>query len=889
MLYETFNSLKEAHGQDYFTSRLDDEIVRNLNPKFELREYQKEAIGRFDFYFGGYQQRKFPAQLLFNMATGSGKTLIIAANVLALYKMGYRIFIYFVHRNNILEKTRENFLNPLSSKYLFAEKIVIDGKEVKIREIESLADVTDSDINIMFTTINTLHERMNKPKENALVEEDFEGKEVVLIADEAHHYQAYTKLKDNNTQQRLLEMEGLDLEKARGLNKEEKEELRAWEITIREKILPKRNKDGEMKNILLEYTATMDLEHPKIKEKYEDKIIFKYDLVHFREDGYSKEIEVLEADIKNPMERALRAVILSQYRRKIAEKYKLHLKPVILFKSKTITESRVNEENFRNLIDNLQVRDLELVKQNASESLANAFNYFQENDISLENLVAELKNDFTPEKCLAVNSKEDSEEKQILVNSLEDRDNEIRAIFAVDMLNEGWDVLNLFDIVRLYETRDTKNNQPGKTTIAEAQLIGRGMRYWPFVLNLEQNMYQRKFDRDTENHLRILEQLYYHCLHQPRYVSELKTALIKMGAMENQREEKNINVKEDFKKTYFWQKGKIFLNKLQLVEKTKFKNLSDFKVKGFYEYKLPTYFTREEELLSNKFVLEGQLVTNSETKKIKDLPFNVVRSALDKNKFFYFDNLKQFVPNLNSIKDFIKNWLSDVEIKITGRKIDIDAIRRNDIKYFPVLLDVLNHVLNIIAEEMKNGYRQYEGTKVFIPEEIKKKLRNKTVSFDKGSNNKWRSIREMMNIVDKKWFAQDDFWGTGLELEFLQQFDNYYQKLKEKYEEIILVRNEQFWAIYNFEDGQAFYPDFVLFLRRNADKKIESRQIFIEPKDEIYIKNEPWKQELILSLEREAKIVIEWEGENFKILSLPFYNEQLKQEFEEALENKLLT
>lgn len=49
-----------------------------------------------------------------------------------------------------------------------------------------------------------------------------------------------------------------------------------------------------------------------------------------------------------------------------------------------------------------------------------------------------------------------------------------RAVFAVDKLNEGWDVLNLFDIVRLYETRDGKNGKPGSGTIWEAQLIGRG-------------------------------------------------------------------------------------------------------------------------------------------------------------------------------------------------------------------------------------------------------------------------------------------------------------------------------------------------------------------------------------------------------------------------------
>ena len=48
MLYETFNSIKEGFGEDYFTSLGSNEIVQNLNPKFELREYQKEAVGRFD-------------------------------------------------------------------------------------------------------------------------------------------------------------------------------------------------------------------------------------------------------------------------------------------------------------------------------------------------------------------------------------------------------------------------------------------------------------------------------------------------------------------------------------------------------------------------------------------------------------------------------------------------------------------------------------------------------------------------------------------------------------------------------------------------------------------------------------------------------------------------
>jgi type III restriction enzyme len=50
-------------------------IEENLNPRFKLRPYQIEAIARFIHYLEENPNRKFPTQLLFNMATGSGKTL----------------------------------------------------------------------------------------------------------------------------------------------------------------------------------------------------------------------------------------------------------------------------------------------------------------------------------------------------------------------------------------------------------------------------------------------------------------------------------------------------------------------------------------------------------------------------------------------------------------------------------------------------------------------------------------------------------------------------------------------------------------------------------------------------------------------------------------------
>ena len=318
---------------------------------------------------------------------------------------------------------------------------------------------TQKDINILFTTIQGLHTRLNNPKENAITYEDFSDDKTVLISDEAHHLQTLTKSK---------------------LNKSEDEEQKSWEYTV-ERILT-----TNQENILLEYTATIDLGNQNIKQKYEDKIIFQYDLRQFRLDKYSKEIEVLQADI-DPMDRALQSVILSQYRIKIAEKNKIFLKPIVLFKSKSIKESNENYENFLLKIKNLKIQDIqEIESQTKGTDLEKAFKYFQKENISFENLIRELQGDFC-QKILLLDSENINEEKQLKLNSLENVDNEIRAIFAVNMLNEGWDVLNLFDIVRLYDTRDGKwikgIYKPGNTTMSEAQLIGRGARYYPFQLN----------------------------------------------------------------------------------------------------------------------------------------------------------------------------------------------------------------------------------------------------------------------------------------------------------------------------------------------------------------------------------------------------------------------
>ncbi len=211
------------------------------------------------------------------MATGSGKTLIMAGLIIYLYSLGYRNFLFFVNNTNIIEKTKNNFLNPLSIKYLFSEVLSIEDKRIEIKEVDNFQATNPDNINISFSTIQGLHSHLNNPRENSLTYEDFEDKKIVLLSDEAHHINVAAK-------------------SGKKLTKAEQENITCWEGTVN------RIFNANEENILLEFTATVDLSIPEIEEKYKDKIIFDYSLKQFRNDGYSKEVKVLQADLE-PIER----------------------------------------------------------------------------------------------------------------------------------------------------------------------------------------------------------------------------------------------------------------------------------------------------------------------------------------------------------------------------------------------------------------------------------------------------------------------------------------------------------------------------------------------------------------------------------------------------------
>lgn len=851
-------------------------FATSLNPMLKLRPYQKECFQYFLTYWQNSFDLKEPKpHLLFHMATGSGKTLIMAGIMLYLYEQGYRNFLFFVDSSNIIEKTKDNFLNISSAKYLFNQSIQIANKLVEIRLVDNFQASDENCINLCLDTIQGLHSNLNTPKENAITYDDFAGKKIVLISDEAHHINSSTK-----KGKKVADVGSLFAD-------DEFDPSRDWETTVM------RIFNLNDANVLLEFTATEDFTDANIADKYENKVIFDYSLKKFREDGYSKDISVVQSDML-PIDRAIQCVLLSQYKRKLFSSIRQDIKPVMMLKSKTIKDNKDFYDRFVEAIKNLTVDDLYRIKSRAKDDVLAVFTYLDEYNIQLENLLLEIKEDFKEENLLLVDGNNISPDKQIKLNTLEAKDNEFRVVFAVDMLNEGWDVLNLFDIVRLYETRDAKDGKPGKTTMQEAQLIGRGARYMPFrASDASMPIGCRKFDNDIDNRLRAVETLHYHSAQNPKYIQELHTALVQTGIVAEKTREVPLILKDSFKRTRLYKDGYVFTNEPEsYLMNEEITSLGEHILSQVYkvrirsgEMKSSLVFGKAtgEEISSLKFI----------PMKMKDLGGHIVRCAINTFEEFKFDALSETFPNLKSIKEFIESddYLAGVSVSIYGADETLSNLSQKN-KLFCAI-----EVLKQIEPLMAKGGIGVRGSKRFTPRQIKDTFKDHKlkVALDDSDREYGKSMKEAANLfltMDLEkcvWHAYNDCYGTSEEKHLIKYIEAIYPKLKVKYDEVYLVRNEKDLKVYSFKSGKAFEPDYVMFLRRkDSDGKFDNIQIFIEPKGQHLRSNDSWKEDCMKEIRDMASIHFSTQADKFNIWGMPFYTEAFRESFDSAFQGDFL-
>lgn len=863
-LYERIDAVREYSPIAY--KPLPEYVARGLNPAFELRPYQENAFRNFITFYEG-DQRPSPTQVLFHMATGSGKTLIMAGLILYLYKQGYRNFLFFVNLDNIVKKTKDNFLNKSSAKYLFAADTLIDGDRIPVVEVENFQGVNPDAINICFTTTQGLHSDMWFHKENAPTFDDFAEQKTVLIADEAHHL-------------------NVDTRKGK-MDLKEEEAKYSWETTVTNIF------QANAQNVLLEFTATCDLQNPYILAQYTNRIIFNYPLKVFREERFSKQVRAIRADISYE-DRELQALMFSQYRFKVFQDHRLAIKPVILFKSKTIAESKANETAFHASIKNLTGDKLARIIENSTlEEVQRMGRYFAERNIGYDALAHELQEEFSPEHCISVNDDKEADARQILLNSLESKDNPYRAIFEVKKLDEGWDVLNLFDIVRLYETRDANKGKPGASTIAEAQLIGRGARYCPFALSSDDERFKRKYDGDTENPLRICEELYYHCQYDSRYIDELNKALIAIGISPEKQTDITYRIKDEFKKEDFYLHGLVFSNRRKVKSRKDVRELlPSIRVKEYFE-----------SVEAGRTAMDTMMMNANTNTTVKTFQYRTTIGAIAKENYslihaalrrcdaFKFNLLKKFFPNLTGLREFITDdaYLGKVTVLIESReeKPSLDIV-------FTACLRILGK----IGSEIASIKETYIGTREFSCSHFHETFKAKTLHITdphgegEGVSQNAEAIRPewKINLADQDWFIFNDNFGTTEEKAFVAFFATYVERLKKEYEKVYLVRNERQLVLYSFDGGERFEPDYLLFLRKKNATGFEQYQLFVEPKGNHLLEQDKWKEDFLLQIAKNGMAVKTFVDDgHYHVLGMPFFNQQNRmKEIRDAFE-KFLT
>ncbi|MGL5152657.1 MAG: DEAD/DEAH box helicase family protein [Clostridium sp.] len=881
-LYEKIDNLKE-----FSEVNIPEYIISNL--KYDMFSWQKEALENLVLL---EKKKTENNHLMFNMATGSGKTLVMASIILHYYVKGYRNFLFVTNQNNIVEKTKLNLLNNYSAKYLYKNKIFIGDKEVLLKEVNNFSlNNIDDIIEIKFTTLQQLYVDINQEKENQITLEELMNKDIIILADEAHHLNSSTKVK-KKTNKKFKP----DILEGRGIT-EEDIEVYGWENMIREQIL---NKNGLIlsKNKLIEFTATVPSEEEVFK-KYNDKIIYKFDLKKFLQEGYTKEINLVSSTF-NKKQRIIHMLLINWYRHDIALRNNIpNFKPVILFKSEEVATSKKDYDIFVDIVENIndndfkfletlrnQIVEVDEVNQNGysiTERVMNKLkgNYFE--------VIKYIKNNFKEENIIVTNSKiKLSLVDEIKLNSLEDKNNNIRVIFTVDRLTEGWDVLNLYEIVRMKESQNSGGGNKEKTsptTIQEKQLIGRGVRYYPFDYNDKQKN-KRKFDNDIENELRMLEELFYYTYdEESRYITDLKNELKKDGYIlaSGEKISKRFSLKTSFKETKFYNDFRIMGNK-------KIKRTSASKIvleelnKSKIEIQLNSNLKEEEKIFDKeRYSIMENDIYNLEL-NIKDIPKHIFYKALNRcinldKKLFSFENLKNKLE-IATIDDlFEEKYLGKVKIIINSTSKSLEEIKGED------FLKITEIFLKEIFKNLEINFFEEEGTEfepLYTIAELFGEEKVKIVNNDSIISSEYLN----MELINKPWYVLNSFVGTSEEISFINFLKNNLFSLEKKYEEVYLLRNEEVYKIYDFDTGRGFQPDFLLFLKGKNNKNYY--QIFIEPKGEHLLEKDEWKNKFLKEITERYKncnlfesYKLESEEIIYTIIGLPLYNKNKSKEFED--------
>jgi type III restriction enzyme len=359
---------------------------------------------------------------------------------------------------------------------------------------------------------------------------------------------------------------------------------------------------------------------------------------------------------------------------------------------------------------------------------------------------------------------------------------------------------------------------------------------------------------------------------------------------------RELKLKNSFKNHDFYKHYSIFTNKRDRTNNSEQNGIDDNIRSKTYQVTLPSSLINQANLLHN-FDLTKQNLSNTLVNKtiaIKEIDSQIVRKAIAKNQFYRLNHLKnEYLPYLTGIDEFISsdNYLANISIDVKSYE-DFSISNLNpELKLF-----IVSNFLSQLQKQLSVVNYSFVGSKEFMPKAVSSIFKeSKQLSFilsKDGDAEFGYSMREPkkseffldLSNKDYDWYAYNENYGTSEEKSLVMFMkDEAIPHLRKKYQQIWLLRNEKFFQLYNFADGQAFEPDFVLFLLSQNGAKEVIYQVFIEPKGSHLLAQDKWKDEFLQSIKDNYKVANIFNNKDYALIGLPFYNSGSKAKFKNIL------
>jgi len=374
-----------------------------------------------------------------HMATGTGKSYVIFAIAYLSLLLGKvkRVLVLTPSSTIIKKGLREKF-----HEYMFGEQgIKIQEKlpdrfRHRVIKLIKRNDPPEDDA-IMIENINGIYQYFQDPDQNSIAG-FFEGAdEVLVLSDEVHH--AYARL--NFTDQgATYDFDSLN----RGGRQTDAENERRWMKFIR---------DAEHEKIKrhIGFTGT-----PYNQDDFFTDVIFNYSIRPAIDEKYIKDIDpILKYEEEINTDQRFEQIIQTHYQNKRKYAYvrdgKPQVKSITVFICSTQKSAQKNTEAFSSILAN----------------------YLKSNIIENKDLPQSVVEVEARKKVICVVSKTKNEVEERF-NNIEELDPErpggkVEYIFSVQMLTEGWDVDNVFQIVPMEE-------RAFNSKLLISQVLGRGLR-----------------------------------------------------------------------------------------------------------------------------------------------------------------------------------------------------------------------------------------------------------------------------------------------------------------------------------------------------------------------------------------------------------------------------